>query len=230
MPMSPRRKQVLIRELRDVTFRVCSGGGALLGLVYALHHWNTQPAACHGGVQELSRCTSHTLGAGVIVFLAPVFVGAIAGMMVGALVASRIRSRQPRAARARRPSRSGGPASLVVRDDQRGEGGHWRWRATRVAVTAAGRRSRRGTGSARRGRNVCERCGIEGSAWPVAFQRLSTVRSAWKRGGSEDKLLGRRPAGRIRRRNRSPSRRRGLAPLETRISPALAAAAARAPM
>jgi hypothetical protein len=41
--MNPRRKQVLIRETRDLVFRVCSGGGAFLGLVYALRHWSTQP-------------------------------------------------------------------------------------------------------------------------------------------------------------------------------------------
>ena len=53
-------------------FRVCSSGGALLGLVYALHHWNAKPADCKGGSDEvLSRCASHTLGAGVISFLVP---------------------------------------------------------------------------------------------------------------------------------------------------------------
>jgi hypothetical protein len=33
--MSPRRKHVLIRESRDLVFRVCSGAGGFVGLVYA---------------------------------------------------------------------------------------------------------------------------------------------------------------------------------------------------
>src|SRR5438045_937370 len=95
MPMAHKRKEVLIRESRDLVVRACSGGGALVGLLYAVHHWNTQPATCRGGAQQLSRCANHTLAAGVISSLIPVFVGAIAGAIVGALLASRIRSRAP---------------------------------------------------------------------------------------------------------------------------------------
>src|SRR5437870_3510555 len=101
MPMNPRRKQILIRESRDLVFRVCSGGGAFLGLVYALHHWTTQPADCNGKSAALARCTSHVLGTGVLAFLVPVFAGVIAGAIVGALLASRIRSRAPRIRRHR---------------------------------------------------------------------------------------------------------------------------------
>jgi hypothetical protein len=110
MVLSPRRKQILMRESRDLVFRVCSGGGALLGLVYALHHWDTKPTDCHGGSEALSRCASHTLGAGVLTFLLPVFAGAIAGAIVGALLASRIRSRRPpTAARKTAACRGRGP-------------------------------------------------------------------------------------------------------------------------
>ena len=158
--MNIRRKQALIREVRDLVFRVCSGGGAFLGLVYALHHRTSQPAKCKGGSEALAGCASHTLSAGIVSFLVPVFVGAIAGALVGALLASRIRSRPHRAARSGPPRSSSRPPPLVVSDDQKGEGGRWmaarypgRCDSCRVKITP-GDRIRHSPG-----RNVCVRCG-----------------------------------------------------------------------
>ena len=158
--MSPRRKPVLVREARDLVFRVCSGGGVFLGLVYALHHWRAQPADCKGGSDALAGCASHTLSAGIISFLVPVFVGAIVGALIGVLLATRIRSRPERAARSGSPHGSSRTVPPVGGDDQKGEGGRWmaarypgRCDSCRVKITP-GDRIRHSPG-----RNVCERCG-----------------------------------------------------------------------
>jgi hypothetical protein len=157
MPMSPRRKQALARELRDLVFRACSAGGALLGLVYALHHWSTRPRDCNGGSDALAGCASHTLAAGIVAFLVPVFVGAV----VGAAVASRIRVRARSHGRWQARG-SSGHAVAAAGDDQGGEGGHWllaryagRCDSCRQPI-APGDRIRHSPGS-----NVCEGCGGE---------------------------------------------------------------------
>jgi hypothetical protein len=158
MALSPSRKQILIRESRDLVFRVSSGAGGFLGLVYALHHWDTRPLDCSGKAAEFSRCVDHSLASGVLTFLLPVFGGVIAGAIVGALLASRIRSRQPRSTTAMRQRRS----SLVVHDDQGGMGGRWllaryqgRCDSCQTKVTP-GDRIRHSPG-----RNLCERCGAQ---------------------------------------------------------------------
>ena len=161
--MSPGRKQVLLHELRDVLFRACSAGGALLGLVYALHHWNSRPAECKGGSDALAGCASHTLSSGVISFLLPVFVAAIAGALIGALLARRIGSRSPRTPRSRAARRSSRSAPLVVRDDQRGE--HGRWLAARYPGRCDNCRAKITPGDQIRhwpGSNLCQRCGAAG--------------------------------------------------------------------
>jgi hypothetical protein len=157
--MSPRRKQVIVRELRDLVFRACSAGGGFLGLVYALHHWNSRPADCKGGADALAGCASHTLTSGVTAFLVPVFIGVIAGALVGALLASRIRSRRSTGA-SRRSRGSFAPAPLVVADDQKMVSG--RWLVARYAGRCDGCRATITPGDRIRhspGRNVCERCG-----------------------------------------------------------------------
>src|SRR3954454_7391441 len=122
--LSHRRKRVIVRETRDLVLRVCGGGGAFLGLLYAVHHWNTRPAHCQGGGEALSRCASHTLTAGILTFLAPVFVGGIAGTLIGALIASQIRVRRAKGPVPAAPRRTGRGSSPPVRHDQAGEG---RW-------------------------------------------------------------------------------------------------------
>jgi hypothetical protein len=164
--MSPKRKQVLMRELRDLVFRACGAGGGVLGLLYGLHHWNSQPAECKGGSDGLAGCASHTLSAGIVSFLVPFFIGAIVGAVLGALLASQIRSRPQRVSRSRRAHNSPRSAPLVVGDDQKGEGGgHWlaarypgRCDSCRATITP-GDRIRHSLG-----RNVCEQCGAQGLA------------------------------------------------------------------
>jgi hypothetical protein len=167
MPMSPKRKRVLIRESRDLVFRVCSGAGAFVGLLWSLHHWNTRPPECQFTTAAFSRCMDHTLVGSVVAFLVPVVIGMIAGAIVGALLASTIRSRgrDSRARHLRRPGWSPGR-----------QGGHWLAARYRERCAAAGRRSRRAAGSATRRRatwaSAAARKGRHSAA--SRFQRTGT--------------------------------------------------------
>jgi len=156
MALSQRRKQVLIRESRDIVFRACSAGGGLLGLSYAVHHWNTKAAECHGGTEVLSRCVSHAVGAGVIAFLIPVFIGVIAGALVGGAAVQQDPVTQPQAACRRRSWRARRRPPPWSSRTAKGVGEATGWRhATPGAVTAAGPRSRREIGSTIRRVAMC---------------------------------------------------------------------------
>jgi hypothetical protein len=83
-------------------FRVCSGGGAFIGLMWALKHINTHPrasAACqphvtiHGHVatHAFAQCLGSSLVSGIFAWITPVLVGAGVGALVGLLLVSMIR-------------------------------------------------------------------------------------------------------------------------------------------
>jgi hypothetical protein len=85
-----------------VAFRVCSGGGAFIGLVWALKHANTHPrasAACqphitidgHVATHAFTHCLGSSLVSGILAYITPVLVGAVVGALAGLLLASMIR-------------------------------------------------------------------------------------------------------------------------------------------
>lgn len=91
-----------------MVFRVCSGGGAFLGLMWALKHTDTRPSpphACrphaiaHGqtAAHAAAQCLGSSLASEVLAWLVPVLVGGGVGAVVGLLLASMIRlGRAPR--------------------------------------------------------------------------------------------------------------------------------------
>lgn len=118
MALSHRQHRAIGRELRDLVFRVCSGGGAFMGLMWALKHTNTRPrasAACqphvttHGHVatHAFAQCLGSGLVSGILAWITPVLVGAGVGALVGLLLASMIRlgrASKPAAAIASKPA------------------------------------------------------------------------------------------------------------------------------
>jgi hypothetical protein len=122
MAFSYRQRRVMGRELRNLAFRAGSGGGAFLGLMWALKHTNTHPrasAACrprikaHGHVvtHAFAQCLGSSLASEALAWIGPVLVGAVAGALVGVLLASMIRlGRTPKPAAA-----AGGTAGRWIR-------------------------------------------------------------------------------------------------------------------
>lgn len=97
-----RQRRVIGRELRDLVFRVGSGGGAFVGLMWAVRHTNTHlraSAACrpriktHGHVatHAFAQCLGSSLASEILAWITPVLVGAAVGALVGLLLASMIR-------------------------------------------------------------------------------------------------------------------------------------------
>jgi hypothetical protein len=100
--LSRRQRRTIGRELRDLVFRVCSGGGAFIGLMWALKHTNTNSrasTACkpHGAIHghvathAFAQCVGSSLASGILAWIIPVLVGAGVGAVVGLLLASSIR-------------------------------------------------------------------------------------------------------------------------------------------
>ncbi len=85
-----------------MVLRLGSGGGAFVGLMWALRHTNTQTrahAACRPRVQPnghlvthaFAGCLGSSLASEILAWITPVLVGATVGALVGALLASTIR-------------------------------------------------------------------------------------------------------------------------------------------
>lgn len=102
MAISQRQRRVIGGELRDVIFRVCSGGGAFLGLRYALKHADTKPrtsqickphigAHGHLATHAFGQCLGSSVASEVLAWMAPVLIGAGLGAGVGFLLASMVR-------------------------------------------------------------------------------------------------------------------------------------------
>jgi hypothetical protein len=83
-------------------FRLCSGGGLLLGLLWGVRHYRTKPA--HVGACDTSRlshhahpaevfghCISNGLVSGMLRILIPCGVGLLLGALAGLMLASLIR-------------------------------------------------------------------------------------------------------------------------------------------
>jgi len=120
-----RQRRSLGRELRDLVFRLCSGGGLLLGLIWGLHHYNAKPehvAACDPSrlahhharaVGLFGHWISNGLESGMLRILVPSGIGLGVGVLVGVFAASLIRlGRKPKGAKGKGPavkSSSAGP-------------------------------------------------------------------------------------------------------------------------
>jgi len=100
--ISHRQRRVVGRELRDLVFRVCSGGGAFIGLMWALKHTNTHPSrsqVCrphittheHVLTHAFAQCVGSSLASEILAWLTPVLVGGGVGAIIGFLLASMIR-------------------------------------------------------------------------------------------------------------------------------------------
>ena len=110
--ISRRQRRVIGHELRDLVFRVCSGGGAFLGLMWALKHNSTHPSspqACrphitthaHVATHAFAQCLGSSLASEVLAWLTPVLVSGGVGALIGLLLASMIRlGRAPKPAAA----------------------------------------------------------------------------------------------------------------------------------
>lgn len=122
MAFSYRQRRVMGRELRNLAFRAGSGGGAFLGLMWALKHTNTHPrvsAACrprvktdgHVATHAFTQCLGSSLASEVLAWIGPVLAGAVAGALLGLLLASMIRlGRTPKP-----PAAVGGTAGRWIR-------------------------------------------------------------------------------------------------------------------
>lgn len=101
MAISRRQRRVIGRELRDLVFRVCSGGGAFIGLMWALKHTNADPRpsqvckphiGVHGRVatHAFGQCLGSGMASEILAWIVPVLVGAGVGAGIGFLLASMI--------------------------------------------------------------------------------------------------------------------------------------------
>jgi hypothetical protein len=97
--ISHRQRRVVGRELRDLVFRVCSGGGAFLGLMWALKHTDTHPSSSqvcrpqittheHVLTHAFAQCVGSSLASEILAWLTPVLVGGGVGAVIGFLLAS----------------------------------------------------------------------------------------------------------------------------------------------
>lgn len=128
MVLSQRQRRRLGRELRDVVFRLCSGGGLLLGLLWGVRHDSGKLA--HVSACDTSRlahhdshvagmfghCISNGLVSGMLPILVPSGMGLAVGVLVGVLVASLIRlGRKPQVAKSKAPAVEGSSAGQWIR-------------------------------------------------------------------------------------------------------------------
>ncbi len=122
MAVSHRQRRVIGGELRDLVFRVCSGGGAFLGLTWSLKHTNTHSSlshACrphgipHGHVatHAFTQCLGSSLSSEILAWLGPVLVGAVVGAVIGFLLASMIRLGRRPSGKVRQRSPKGSTAA-----------------------------------------------------------------------------------------------------------------------
>jgi membrane glycosyltransferase len=112
MGFTARQKRTLGRELRDVTFRLCSMVGGFLGLLWDLHHQLTAQRppgiTCHAHgsskamMTRMGHCIGSQLSSAVLSWLIPIVLGLLLGVLVGVILASTIRlGRTPDRPRAR---------------------------------------------------------------------------------------------------------------------------------
>jgi hypothetical protein len=110
--LSQRQRRKRGGELRDAVFRLCSGGGLLLGLLWGVNHYNRKPAhvsACdtsrlahhHGHVAGVfGHCISNGLVSGMLPVLIPSGIGLGVGVLADVVLASLIRlGRKPQRAK-----------------------------------------------------------------------------------------------------------------------------------
>ena len=89
MPLSPRQKHALRRELRDLLFRVATAGGAMLGLLWALNRPEpARPVSCapDDKTDGIAACVNDAFLASLLPYLGGMVVGAIAGALLAAVV------------------------------------------------------------------------------------------------------------------------------------------------
>lgn len=97
-----RRRRLVGRELRDLVFRLGSGGGAFVGLMWAVRHTSSHArvgTACRPGVKAnahlathaFAHCLGSSVASAILAWIIPVLVGAMVGAVVGVLLASMVR-------------------------------------------------------------------------------------------------------------------------------------------
>jgi len=144
MAISQRQRRMLGSELRDLVFRVCSGGGAFAGLMWALKHTTATPrhlAVCKPQIGAHERLATHAFGqclgssltSDILAWILPVLVGAGLGAGVGFLLASMVslgragkssnrvamtNTAPGRWIKARYPGKCGGCGCSIVRGDR----------------------------------------------------------------------------------------------------------------
>ena len=91
------------RELQDMIFRLCAGGGVVIGLLYALDVRTTAPAC---DPDAIGRCMRDVLSATLIPMVACIGVGALAGAALGAFLARQLRAGPARPSGLAHPARS----------------------------------------------------------------------------------------------------------------------------
>jgi hypothetical protein len=88
--MSSTTKERLLAAGRDLTFRLCTGGGLSLGLLWGLNNWSTAPSPPKPRTCTTPTCISdgfsHTLVSSIWSVLGPALIGAGIGMAVAALI------------------------------------------------------------------------------------------------------------------------------------------------
>jgi hypothetical protein len=126
--LSQRQRRKLGAELRDVVFRLCSGGGLLLGLLWGTRHDSGKPkhvAACdtsrlahhHTHVAGVfGHCISNGLVSGMLPILIPCGIGLGVGVLVGVLAASLIRlGRKPQGTKGKAKDKKGRAGGRLIR-------------------------------------------------------------------------------------------------------------------
>lgn len=100
MPLSPRQKRALRRELRDLLFQVAIAAGAMLGLLWAMNRPEpAPPASCaQNAADRVAGCANETFLASLLPYLDGVAGGAVAGAVVAAVVAPLVLPRRARGA------------------------------------------------------------------------------------------------------------------------------------
>lgn len=88
--MSDRKKEALLAELRDLTFRVCAAAGALAGLYAGFESAPAKPADCARG----DACVAETLLEAMTRVLGPAGLGLLVGALVGVGLAQLFRRRR----------------------------------------------------------------------------------------------------------------------------------------
>jgi hypothetical protein len=87
-------------------FRICSGSGAFIGLMWALKHTNTKPRPSHvckphigvrghGATQAFGQCLGSGVVSEILALITPVLVGAGVGAGIGLLASTIGLGRRP---------------------------------------------------------------------------------------------------------------------------------------